>query len=70
MYTMMRLASRCMSRFGCGRRAGSCGWGRGSGRMGGFWLPMMAMGLAMLIFWVLVLGGALWLVASLTQLGH
>ncbi len=70
MYTMMRLASRCMSRFGCGRSAGSCGWGAGPGRMGGFWLPMMAMGLGMLIFWVLVLGGALWLVASLTQLGH
>ena len=39
------------------------GWGRGSGMMG-FGFPMMGMmGLGMLLFWVLIIGG----VASLAQ---
>lgn len=70
MDTMIQLASRCMTRFGCGRGAGICSWGSGSAMRGKFWLPMVGMGLAMLTFWVLFLAGSIWLIASLIQLAH
>ncbi|MDE3088739.1 MAG: SHOCT domain-containing protein [Chloroflexota bacterium] len=35
--------------------------------MGGFGFPMMGMGLGMLLFWVLIIGGVVWLVQALAR---
>lgn len=38
-----------------------------SARCGGFGFPFMGMGLGMLVFWVLIIGGVVWLVQSLAR---
>jgi len=43
------------------------GRGYGWGMMGGFGFPMMGMGLGMLVFWVLIIAGGVWLVQSLSR---
>ncbi len=43
------------------------GYAYGWGMMGGFGFPMMGMGLGMLVFWVLIIGGVGWLVQSLSR---
>lgn len=41
------------------------GWSMGPWMMGGFGFPMM--GIGMLVFWVLIIGGSVWLVQSLAR---
>jgi putative membrane protein len=43
------------------------GYGYGWGMMGGFGFPFMGMGLGMILFWVLIIGGIVWLVQSLAR---
>ncbi len=45
------------------------GRGYGWGMMGGFGFPMMGMGLGMLVFWVFIIAGGIWLVQSLSHGG-
>lgn len=41
--------------------------GVGPGRMGGFGFPFMGMGLGMLVFWMIIIGGGVWLIQSLSR---
>lgn len=43
------------------------GYGYGWGMMGGFGFPFMGMGVGMLVFWVLIGGGVIWLVQALAR---
>ena len=45
------------------------GYGYGWGMMGGYGFPMMGvgMGLGMLVFWVLIIAGGVWLAQSLSR---
>jgi len=55
--------------FMMGWGGGYGGWGMMGGpgtMMGSFGLPMMG-GLAMLVFWALVIGGAVWFIQSMTR---
>ncbi len=65
------LASSLINPFVWGRGPGGYGYGwgmMGRGMMGGFGFPVMGMmGLGMLVFWVLIIGGVIWLVRSLAR---
>jgi putative membrane protein len=63
---VLLLASSLLSPFVSSRGLG--GYRYGWGMMGGFGLPMMGMmGLGMILFWVFILGGVVWLVQTLAR---
>jgi len=67
---ILGLVSSLLIPFGYGRGFGGYGWGMmGPGMMGGFGgfgFPFMG-GIWMILFWVLIIGGVVWLVQSLSR---
>ena len=67
---ILSLVSSLLVPFGYGRGFGGYGWGMmGPGMMGGFGgfgFPFMG-GIWMILFWVLIIGGVVWLVQSLAR---
>ncbi len=65
---VLLLAASFISPFVWGRGLTGYGWRSGYGMMGGFGFPIMGMmGLGMLVFWMLIIGGVIWLVQPLAR---
>jgi len=63
-FVILGLVSSLLVPLAYGRGYGY-GWSMGPWMMGGFGFPMM--GIGMLLFWVLVIGGGVWLAQSLAR---
>ncbi len=65
---VLLLAAGFISPFVLGRGITGYGWRSGYGMMGRFGFPIMGMmGLGILIFWLLIIGGVIWLVRPLSR---